>query len=500
MLRSAPFPTRHSPISAASETRVADGVTPSATISPGCNLPPIVHPNLRPEFGQFVVASDSEFPPIRAVNFVPVRSFTAGGLSKIWGAFATAFDAADLRDYPFDKADLAQSYQAIAARIGISGCNDDLGAFHGDGLPLQSPLWLSPIARDVIERYEKTDHASRFVLGLARNAVLTRTVRERQPCNRCGLCLYGCDRLAIYDATQDLARLRSMPNFRYRAASRVIRVIPENGHNAVEIDMGGRREVARAKALVLAAGTLNTTSLVLSSTGTVGRTLRLLTNPVAALAFVVPSRLGASLPKSGFSLGQLSYRLEMGEIPEFVTGVFYTAETLPTHHIAEQMPVSRRAALRLSKWLSPAVLIATCYLPGRFSQNQLSLELVDGREVLNIAGEVPSQTRRLLRLAAGRLSREMRRCGAYAIPRSFSMPPPGSDGHLAGTLPMVREGPALTCTPNCEVRPWQGIFVVDGACLPSLPAKHCTFTIMANAERVGRFVASQLVVYPPTIS
>ena len=73
--------------------------------------------------------------------------------------------------------------------------------------------------------------------------------------------------------------------------------------------------------------------------------MRLLTNPVAALAFVVPSRLGASLPKSGFSLGQLSYRLEMGEIPEFVTGVFYTAETLPTHHIAEQMPVSRRAAL-----------------------------------------------------------------------------------------------------------------------------------------------------------
>ena len=70
----------------------------------GLRLAPDRSPKFATRIGQFVVASDFEFPPIRAVNFVPVRSFTAGGLSKIWGAFATAFDAADLRDYPFDKA------------------------------------------------------------------------------------------------------------------------------------------------------------------------------------------------------------------------------------------------------------------------------------------------------------------------------------------------------------------------------------------------------------
>ena len=386
-----------------------------------------------------------------------------------------------------------QSYQTIAARIGISGRNDDLGSFHGDAFPLQPPAWLSPIAQYVIERYEKRKPARAFALGLARNAVTTEPVMGRRACNRCGLCLYGCDRLAIYDATQDLARLRSMPNFQYRAASRVVRVILDGEQEkAVEIASGGQREIASARALVLAAGTLNTTALMLISSSVVSKRLRLLTNPVAALAFLVPSWLGAPLPKSGFSLGQLSYRLEIDETPDFATGVFYTADMLPASYLAEKMPVSRRAALRLSEWISPAVLLATCYLPGRFSQNHLSLEVGCDGDELHITGELPPETRRLLRLAGARLSREMRRYGAYGIPRSFFIALPGADGHLAGTLPMVRDGAALTCTPDCELRPWRDIFVVDGSCLTSLPAKHCTLTIMANADRVGRIVASQL--------
>jgi choline dehydrogenase-like flavoprotein len=457
-------------------------------------------PKFATRIGQAVVAFDSGLPAIRAVNFLPVRSFSAGGLSKVWGAFATTFDDNDLQDYPLRGEDLAQSYQTIACRIGLSGRKDDLAAFHGDGLPLQPPMWLSPIAGQVVERYERRKRRNGFAMGLARNAVATQPTEGRQACNRCGLCLYGCGRLAIYDSTQDLARLCSAPNFRYRSASRVIRILSVGEQEkVVEIDMCGHRQVASAKALVLAAGTLNSTALVLSSNGTIGRRLRLLTNPVGALAFLVPSWLGTPLPRSGFSLGQLSYRLDIEESPDFATGVFYTADTLPVSYVAENLPLSRRAALRLSRWMSTALLVATCYLPGRFSRNFVSLELgTDRGEELHISGETPSETRGLLRTAAKRLSREMRRYGMLAIPGSLTIPLPGADGHLAGTLPMARHGPALTCTPDCEVRPWRDIFVVDGSCLSSLPAKHCTLTIMANADRVGRVLANRLVSVPKT--
>src|SRR5215469_1517935 len=82
-------------------------------------------PKFATRIGQAALASDAEFPPVQAVKFVPIRSFIAGGLSKIWGAFATTFDNEDLREYPFCKCDLTESYRAIAARIGISGRNDD---------------------------------------------------------------------------------------------------------------------------------------------------------------------------------------------------------------------------------------------------------------------------------------------------------------------------------------------------------------------------------------
>jgi len=90
------------------------------------------------------------------------------------------------------------------------------------------------------------------------------------------------------------------------------------------------------------------------------------------------------------------------------------------------------------------------------------------------------------------LARAMRRLGAFTVPGSRSIPVPGTDAHLAATLPMKEHGGDLTCTPDCELRPWRNLFVVDGSCLPDLPAKHCTLTIMANADRVGRIVAKRL--------
>jgi choline dehydrogenase-like flavoprotein len=46
-------------------------------------------------------------------------------------------------------------------------------------------------------------------------------------------------------------------------------------------------------------------------------------------------------------------------------------------------------------------------------------------------------------------------------------------------------------TEDCEVKGHPGLYVVDGAALGRLPAKHLTLSIMANADRVGRRIAAQ---------
>ena len=42
-----------------------------------------------------------------------------------------------------------------------------------------------------------------------------------------------------------------------------------------------------------------------------------------------------------------------------------------------------------------------------------------------------------------------------------------------------------------EVLGMEGVYVVDGACLPVLPEKSHTLTIMANADRIGMRISRQ---------
>ena len=46
-------------------------------------------------------------------------------------------------------------------------------------------------------------------------------------------------------------------------------------------------------------------------------------------------------------------------------------------------------------------------------------------------------------------------------------------------------GPAA-CGADGTLNGGPGITIADGAALPALPARHCTLTIMANADRIAR--------------
>ncbi|MFO1248260.1 MAG: GMC oxidoreductase [Alphaproteobacteria bacterium] len=67
---------------------------------------------------------------------------------------------------------------------------------------------------------------------------------------------------------------------------------------------------------------------------------------------------------------------------------------------------------------------------------------------------------------------------------------PGTDAHFAGTLPMGGTGANGTSVLG-EIASYPGLHVVDGSVLPSLPAKHATLTIMANADRIATALARE---------
>jgi choline dehydrogenase-like flavoprotein len=204
---------------------------------------------------------------------------------------------------------------------------------------------------------------------------------------------------------------------------------------------------------------------------------------------VVPRFLGTAPPPRSFALAQLAFRARSAGGHE-MAGMLYGADALPLAVLADRLPVSRPAALRLSRAMSSALVIASCYLPGQYSSNSIRLNGKGEDAPVVVEGGNKVDSDRAFKTAGRQLERALRRLGAYRLPGSFSIALPGADAHYAGTLPMGGGGPTGTDLSGA-LGSLPGLHIVDGAALPDLPARHCTLTIMANADRVARRLLSE---------
>lgn len=426
-------------------------------------------PKLNTPLAHFVLKDFQTAQRLDTDGFHAFGSLARGGLSSIWGGMTPQFEAADLADYPITLNDLRPSYRRVMSRIGMSG----------PGAEVQGPP-LTVAAQRLIDRFERKT-SDQFVLERATNAILMEDRGERQGCASCGLCLWGCARKSIYSAAYELPQLRSAPNFTYRSHARVKAVVEDGAGHSIVLESGERLSARR---VIMAAGTVATTSLVVGRLGLWDKEIKLLTNPVAAAAFLQPSLVGSSLPERSFSLAQLRWEVSV-DGSEPVGGAIYGGDTLPITEVASRIPLSRPTALRVSRALAPALLLSTIYLPGSASDNTMRV----GRDRVEITGRISDRARQTFRQAYGKLARSMRTLGAWPVPRSFTVSEAGADAHYAGTIPMGSAG-SLSCSAFGEVTGCDGLYVADGAALSSLPSKHCTLTIMANADRIGRHMAA----------
>lgn len=443
-----------------------------ASFSDRTAVPDTISPKFGTPLAQSVLGGFAARNGLVTENFFVAGSLAEGGLSKIWGALVEPFDDDELREFPVDAATLARSYAAIKDRIGVTTENQDRLA--------------SPPARLLLARHLRQSGDDNFEMRAATNAVLSAEKDGRAACTRCGGCLFGCSLKSIYDSADELPALRRFPNFTY-AGDHFVRSVAKDGPiHVLDVEVGGARRQLRAAALVLAAGTIATTHLVFRSLGWFGRRVQLLTNPAAAIAFVVPQFIGRARPEQSFSLGQLFYRLRSETAS--ASGVIYGADALPLDLFAKRLALSRPAALRVAHALAPALIISSLYLPGSFSRNTISAHRDDAEHRLSIEGIENAEARMEFRKILTRLRRNMRRLGAIALPGSTSFLPAGADAHYAGTLPMGGTAPLAT-TPEGELKDRPNLFIVDGSVLPHLPATHLTLTIMANADRIGVAIA-----------
>lgn len=461
---------------------------------------PAAKPYGFPPAKDYVFRRPAEF-RLEERGFAPLVSFARGGLAEAWTGGCYELRDEELADFPFAPADLRPHYATVAHRIGITGCADDLEEFSPLTAGYQEPLPLDGHSALLLGRYAERRDAlapGGFVLGRSRVAVLSRDQGDRQGCGNLGRCLWGCPRGSLYAPSHTLQELRAHPGFSYRPGLVVRRaLVGRNGAVAgvvaVPVSGGPEMEIAGER-VMLAAGALATTQIYLRTLAAQGREAvelpGLMDNRQVMMPFLTMGRVGAEVPLASYQFHLLALALRTGHWRADVHGQVTTLKSAAVHPIVAALPFDLRTSLRIFRRLRAGLGVANIWLAdsrrmgnvarlGRDADgaSRLELEYADADHDLAATSAAIEATRRGLGALGCLVPRRMTRL----LPR-------GSSVHYGGTMPMGTREEEHTTRADGAVRGFPGLHVVDGAGFPWLPSKNLTFTLMANATRIGATV------------
>ncbi len=435
-------------------------------------------------------------------NFSPLVSFARGGLAEMWTGGCYSFNDAELDDFPFAYDEIAPYYREIVDRIGINGEEDDLAERIPIQMGVQSPLRLDEHSALLLSRYEKKrdyfKHQLGCRIGRARHAVLSQDLGERKRCQYLGRCLWGCPSGSIYSPASTLKECKVYPEFKY-SPDRYVSYFNYNelGHVKslmVEPKGGGRRTEVPIQTLVLAAGTLGTSRLVLESvyrmTGRIVRLPGLMDNRQALVPFLNLSMLGKPYQPNSYQYNQLAMGLDEVNAKHYVHCMVTTLKTAMIHPVVEKLPFDLKNSLYLFRNFHAALgLVNVNFDDTRRDDCYLTLDPGSDAEYPKLVmhySYTEGEPKRIAKILK-RVKKALWKLGCMVPPGMVHIRPMGASVHYAGTFPMLGQnaGP-WTSDKNCRSNDFNNLIFADGSTYPFLPAKNTTFTLMANAARIAQ--------------
>ncbi len=446
-----------------------------------------VTPKLKAPRMRFVTQDAARLSPVRADGFEAAMSFAAGGLANAWGAGLYRFTAQDLAGFPVALSDLEPYYDALTARVGISGADDDLSRFFGPPWGVQPPLDLDANGRTLLRRYarhRRTLNRAGLFVGRPRLGVLTRDHDGRPAYGYDALEFFRPGNPAVYTPAYTLDEMIAQKQIEYLSGVLVERFTEDDaGVMVVARDVAtGERRTFTCRRLLLAAGTLKTAKIVLRSRDDRVTRLPLLDNPLTHMPLLDPWRIGAALETRVYPAATLNAVYAARDSADAVQMTLFSFTGALRSDYLLEFPLAARGAIAAAKYLTPALVLLHLIYPDAPSPgNYLRLAAGDELEIHYEARPRGALERRMLALF-----RRLGYAGSMRLCRRLS---PGSSYHYAGSLPMTATGSdPYTTNRNGRLAGTRGVFVADAANFPVLPSKNHSFTMMANAMRIADHV------------
>ena len=414
-------------------------------------------------------------------------SLGRGGFSAVWGAAMMAYSEEDTANLPIRSGELAEHYSAVAKLTGMSAVHDDLEKIF--------PLHAEPSAALMLSRQAKILHAR---LGKNRAALQAAGIHFGQArvavkagaagCVYCGLCMYGCPYGFIYNSEQTLRELQKNPNFTYRTDAIVTQVRETNGHALIQGYHRTSREPFEISAgrVYLAAGVVATAKIVLQSLGLYDRPVRLKDSQYYLFPLLLARGGGDVQHESLHTLSQLFVEIfDQHVSPRSVHLQVYSYNDL----VGQAVRLSFGPAAGMMDWfarvLEKRLLIVQGYLHSDHS-SQIAITLKKGEpDRLQLQAILNPEVRPAIRRVLRKLMRHSRQFGAWPLTPMLQVAEPGRGFHNGGSFPMRKNPGELETDTLGRLPGWRRIHIVDASVLPDVPATQITFSVMANAHRIG---------------
>jgi len=438
----------------------------------------------------FVTQSSKTLSPIEEKNFHAVQSFAFGGLGNAWGAGLYPFVDYDLTDFPITSEDLSPYFEKLTREIGISGADDDLTVFFGDPSSLSPPLSLSYNMSKVLERYQHQKRGlnrNGVYVGRPRLGVLSIAKDGIQPCDYNNLEFWQ-DLPYIYSPVRTLKKLIATRKLGYES-NIFVKSLSETSEE-VEVQVADiQNDTVRSffcKKLLLAAGAINTSKIVLQSRRDYKTRLPLLENPVIQIPLILPSSIGRKLDIHAFGLVQLNLIWESQFFNSIIQGSIMELTSPMRAEFFKNMPLSAKANLRLSRYLLPAMVLMQLFFPSKIHEPSC-ISLGESGSLFIEGKSSKIQFKNISNLLS-----PLRLIGLWTHPSLIRQSIMGHAIHYAGTLPMKRSPKLYQCYPSGRLFGTRHVYIADSASFSDLPAKNMSFGMMANAMRIASCVLDEL--------
>lgn len=225
----------------------------------------------------FVKNPDEPYSTPENLPYEWFRARNVGGRTNFWGRFINRFNEIDLKgrshdgqgkDWPITYADVAPYYDKLETFMGVCGTKEN----HPD-LP-DSDTLLPPVALKCADYVLKRASAKVGIRAIpARRAMLTKAHGGFKECHYCAGCDNGCETNSFFNSTYRIIvpLTQKYPRTFTLITNAMARSIDLNakglasGVTYVDKNTGANKQI-KARAVVAACGTLETTRLMMLST------------------------------------------------------------------------------------------------------------------------------------------------------------------------------------------------------------------------------------------